>query len=121
MDNAAFRSTFVEFADETKFTDQLIDFWASVGESTISADVFGGVYEKVLYLYVAHNLVLSSSAASSLSSGGGQVASKSVGDVSISYDTSSSVELDAGHWNQTAYGRQYIRLVSLFGAGCRQL
>ncbi|MBX9696911.1 MAG: DUF4054 domain-containing protein [Alphaproteobacteria bacterium] len=47
--------------------------------------------------------------------------SKSVGGVSVGYDSTAQSEKDAGWWNRTTYGQQFIRLVRIFGAGAIQL
>ena len=42
-------------------------------------------------------------------------------DVSFSYDSASAAELNAGHWNSTIYGKRYIALVRMVGAGPVQI
>lgn len=111
---STFRAHFPEFCDVAAFPDSMLTLWASVGEQRISAERFGGLYDHATELFVAHNLKLSVAA-------GGAVASKTVGSVSISYDTQGSMLKDAGHWNQTVYGRQFVQLMRLIGGGCVQL
>lgn len=119
-----FRSDFPEFADYPAST---IKFWSDVGEKLISKDRFGGLYDQALALFTAHNIVLAANNDRADAAGGlpgtatGVVENKSVGSVSVAYDNTQTVELDAGHWNQTTYGRQYIRLARMIGAGCYQL
>ena len=127
MDVAAFRADFPEFVDAVRFPSSAIIFWSDLGEQLISADRFGGMYTKATELFTAHNIVLAAGNVTASTSGGlpgsssGPVSSKSVGSVSVSYDTSSVMLPNAGHWNQTTYGRQYIQLVRLLGVGCYQL
>jgi Protein of unknown function (DUF4054) len=72
-------------------------------------------------LFIAHNLALEvqaqDAAAISAVPGtvGGPISSRSANGVSVSYDTSSGVEKDAGHWNLTTYGRRLVRLFDLVG------
>jgi hypothetical protein len=51
----------------------------------------------------------------------GPASSKTVGSVTVAYDTAQTAEKDAGYWNLTTYGKQFIRLARMFGAGCIQL
>lgn len=127
MDNALFRTDFPEFADSVRFPDSTITFWSSLGEQLISKDRFGNMHTQAVELFTAHNIVLTAgNVAASVTGGlpggsGGPVASKAVGSVNVSYDNASVMLPNAGHWNQTTYGRQYIQLVRLLGNGCYQL
>jgi hypothetical protein len=50
----------------------------------------------------------------------GMVARKTVDKVSVTYDTASAMEEDAGHWNLTVYGTRFIRLARMVGTGGMQ-
>jgi len=127
MDSVQFRKDFPEFADTARFPNQQIDFWGGMGEKLISQTRFGTLYTEAVELFTAHNMVLSAQSRTAAATGGmpggnpGVVASKAVGSVNVSYDTAGSMEPNAGHWNQTTYGRQYIHLVRMIGQGCYQL
>lgn len=127
MDVAKFRTDFPEFADATRYTPTMLTFWSGMGEKLISSDKFGDLYTQAVELFTAHNAALAADNRSATTSGaspgqaGGVVASKAVGSVKVSYDTAAAMETNAGHWNQTTYGRQYIRLARLIGQGCYQL
>lgn len=127
MDTAQFRKDFPEFADGTRFPAQQIEFWGGMGMKLISESRFGNLYTEAVELFAAHNIALSAVSRTAAATGGmpggnaGAIASKAVGSVNVSYDTAGSMEPNAGHWNQTVYGRQYIRLVRLIGQGCYQL
>lgn len=127
MDTVQFRKDFPEFSDTAKFPNQQIEFWGGMGEKLISQSRFGTLYREAVELFTAHNIVLSAPSRTAAATGGipggnaGAIASKAVGSVNVSYDTASSMEANAGHWNQTTYGRQYIHLVRLIGQGCYQL
>lgn len=128
MDIAQFRTNFPEFADAAKFPAGPIAFWSGLGEKLISSDRFGSAYGEAVALFTAHNLVLAIGNARTAAGGGipgrgagGAVSSKSVGSVSVSYDTASSMEDGAGHWNLTTYGQQYVSMARLFGHGGYQL
>lgn len=126
MDIATFRANFPEFADTTRYPDATVSFWASIGERLISTDRWGSMYPEAVQLFTAHNITLAYSNARYGAAGvpvqaHGQVSQKALGQASISYDTTSAIEVNAGHWNLTTYGRQYIRLARMFGAGAVQL
>lgn len=117
-----FRAHYPEF-DAVRFPDPMLTVWATVGESRISADRFGTLYGHAVELFVAHNikLAIGNTDAGSSHAPGGAVASKTVGPITVSYDTTASMLPGAGHWNQTVYGRQFAQLVRLMGGGCIQL
>lgn len=127
MNLSQFRTDFPEFADTARFPDAMLTLWAGVGEQRISAERFDTLYGTAVALFAAHNLVLAVSNRLVAAQGGvpgstgGIISSKSVGDVSVSYDTGAAMEPNAGHWNATTYGRQYIQLARLMGGGCVQL
>lgn len=127
LDVAKFRTDFPEFADAARYTPAMLNFWAGIGEKVISTDRWGELFVQGLELFTAHNIVLAAGNKAAAASGSvpgqanGVVSAKKVGDVGINYDNTTSLELDAGHWNQTTYGRQYIRLARLLGQGCYQL
>jgi len=126
MNPTQFRVDFPEFVDTAVFPDSQVVFWGGIAEKLVSADRFGDLWAAAVELIAAHSLVLaaqsqSASATGAIPSGNaGAVSSKAVGSVSVSYDAS-AMELNAGHWNQTTYGRQYIRLARLMGGGCVQI
>lgn len=127
MDIAQFRLDFPEFANTTMYPDSMIIFWSSIGERITSIYVFGDNYNAVIELFTAHSITIAgqnlqaSNFGANVGSTGGAVSSKTVGSGSVSYDTSGSLEKNAGYFNQTTYGRQYYSLVMLYGMGCFQL
>ena len=127
LDVAKFRTDFPEFADASRYTPAMLNFWAGIGEKVISTDRWGDLYNQGLELFTAHNIVLAAGNKAAAAQGSmpgqsnGVLTSKKVGSVGVTYDNTSAMELDAGHWNQTTYGRQYIRLARLLGQGCYQL
>lgn len=78
-------------------------------------------------LYIAHELTLSAQNQKAASVGGspgqqgGVATSKTVGSVSVQFDAQTTTEKDAGWWNLTTYGKQFIRLARIFGAGAIQI
>lgn len=118
-----FRAIFPEFADRNKYLSAAVQFWLTNAQAQINLAAWGNSYSEGVYLYTAHQLAVAGSAGKSGGAGpaSGPIASKAVGSVSVSYDTSSTSESDAGFWNLTNYGKRYYRLVRMFGAGPIQL
>lgn len=127
MDIAAFRSNFPEFADTTVYPDGQITFWATLAEKMVLASVWGDCWPQGVNLYVAHEIVLAAQSKKTAGFGGnpgtfgGVANNKTVGSGSVQYDSVTTGEKDAGYWNLTNYGKQFIRLARIFGAGAIQL
>jgi hypothetical protein len=127
MNVGAFRTAFPEFSDTVKYPDAMINFWAGLAEKLVLPSVWSTCYTQGVNLYVAHELVLASQNEKAGSTGGapgsygGVANNKTVGSVTVGYDSTSTSEKDAGYWNLTNYGRQFIRLARIFGAGAIQL
>lgn len=127
MNIGAFRTSFPEFASTTTYPDSMINFWAGLAEKLVRPCVWGDCVTQGVQLYVAHEITLAAQNAASASVGGtpgsqgGIASSKTVGSVSVGYDSASTSEKNAGWWNLTNYGRQFFRLAQIFGAGAIQL
>ncbi len=109
-----FVAAFPEFADATAFPPGQFTFWETLGEAQLDAARFGTSYTLAVMLFVAHNLALSAQAArAGIASVGavGTVASKSVGPVSKSYDTTLTATAGAGSWNATTYGQRLLAMM----------
>jgi hypothetical protein len=126
MDIATFRQNFPEFT-EALYPTPMVTFWSNFGERMVLEKRWGDEKPTGVQLFTAHHLVLAKSNVDSSAVGGlpgqtsGPTASKTVGSASISYDTNSTLEENAGHWNMTTYGKQFIHLARMFGAGAYQL
>ena len=122
-----FRKAFPEFQDINKYSDSMIQVWAGLAVAMVNARLWKSQTTLGQQLYVAHELTLSAQSVVAASIGGtpgqqpGQANSKTVGSVTVAYDTQSAAEKDAGWWNLTSYGKQFIRLARIFGAGGVQL
>ena len=127
MDIPAFRAAFPEFNDTTVYPDAQISFWSVVAEKQVLLCRWGDLWAQGVQLYVAHEITLAAQSAKAAAIGGtpgsqgGIANSKTVGSVSVGYDSTSTSEKDAGWWNLTTYGKQFIRLARIFGAGAVQL
>lgn len=119
----SFRTDFCEFEDINFYRDNDIAFWLKYASLLLDPNRWGSMFDIGIELFTAHNLVLERQAKLSSANGGvpglgaGIISAKSVDTVSISYDTNSAMEKDAGQWNLTTYGQRYWKLMKMFGAG----
>lgn len=117
------RALFPEFSDNIKYPDPMIDQWVTIAAGMLDAGRWGALLDYGTTLFVCHRLALAAKNAKIAQFGGvpgqasGILQSKSVDKVSQSYDTSSAAEADAGFWNLTTYGQEYIRQARIVGAG----
>jgi hypothetical protein len=124
---ATFRAAFPEFANITKFPDAMVTYWADIAEWRLDSRRWGAAKQNGVYLYVAHQITLAAQNVATADVGGasgaqsGPVNSKTVGAVTVAYDTAQTAEEGAGFWNLSTYGKQFYHLVRLFGAGPVQL
>lgn len=124
-----FRRDFPQFADPVKYPEPQIQFRLNladiqlIGEGTTGKQLFPYFAE----LYIAHYMVLWAADSRAMLAGGpggstnGVQSSKSVDKVSVSYDTGATLNPDAGFWNNSRYGAELYQLITMFGAGGRQL
>ncbi len=127
VDTCEFKKVFPEFVDDNQYPPAQIEYWGSIAELRLNADRWGNLLTHGKYLFVAHNIALSKQAQDSADRGSsvlqstGLIASKSVGGVSVSYDTSATKIENAGNFNLTRYGRDFIQLARIVGIGGLQL
>ena len=127
FDIKAFRVAFSEFNDTAKYPDELIEFWSGLGELLVRPSIWKKAWQQGMSLYVAHHIVLARRHQKEAKFGkapamsDGVLSNKTVGGVTIGYDSNASNEEKAGQWNLTTYGKQFYQLVRIFGAGCIQL
>jgi hypothetical protein len=114
MDAAQFKTDFPAFAAAD---DARVGFWLALGVRLLPADRWADLLDTGLELYVAHQLTLEKKAGNVV----GQVTSKTVDKVAVSYDTAAVSLADGGHYNATSYGIQLLQLARMVGAGGFQL
>lgn len=123
MDITQFRLDYPDFKDADVYTDSMCTYWSTLAEKLHSPSVFGNVYTEVIEVYTAHCLTVQESNIQDSQSGNapgqeaGAVSSKTVGSVSLAYETAATMELDGGWFNLSKYGRQYLQLAKMFGCG----
>ena len=127
---AQFTADYPEFANasqaqfnlyQNRATLNLIAAW---GEAAQSGQPYTQ-YDIGMELIIAHFLALAAMRAKTAAAGGvplgkGVISSESAGPNSVNYDITSATEEDAGHWNLTDYGRDYIQQARLIGAAPTQ-
>ena len=120
-----FREAFPQFTPDA-FSDSQIEFWLNLCTRQMAKDRWGELYQNGLLLLLAHNLTLQKAASTSPTGGmdaaAGPVIAKSMsaGGVSLSENkagTTATANLNAGHFNDTIYGKQYWQLAQMIGAG----
>lgn len=123
-----FIEAFPEFNDPTRYPGTQRAFWLNIATTNFDPIRWADYLELGTYLYVAHHLTLFRDNQRSARRGAvpgrgtsGLVSSKSVGGVSVSYDTGAVTYKDAGHWNMTTYGMQWVDLARKVGMGGTQV
>jgi hypothetical protein len=122
-----FRAQFPEFANKVLYPDTMLNTWATLASSLVSQALWKNTWQTGVSLYVAHELVMASQNVKTAAAGGatgtfgGVANNKGVGGATVGYDSQANSEKDAGYWNLTNYGKRFIRLARIFGAGCVQL
>ena len=122
-----FRTQFPEFADTTEYPTQMISFWSALAQQQLPQATWGTIWANGVSLYTAHELTIASQDRKSAAIGGtpgisgGIANTKTVGSVTVGYDSSTTTGKDADWWNRSTYGIQMYRLIKIFGAGAIQL
>lgn len=127
FDIGVFRRAFPEFADTSAYPSEQITFWSGLAILQVRQCIWKHAWQQGMSLYVAHEITLArQNAKIGVADGmpgttGGVPNTKTVGSVTVGYDSEATSEKDAGYWNLTNYGKQFIRLARIFGAGAVQL
>jgi hypothetical protein len=116
---AQYRALFPAFADSATYSDTTVQMWLDMGGCMVNCG-WGCMQAFGQGLWAAHEMW--KLGPNSLTAKGGNgldgiVANKSVGPVSVGYDTSLTKVEGAGPYNDTIYGQQYYQLALAFGLG----
>jgi hypothetical protein len=118
-----FRAQFPEFEDKAAYADVAVGNWLTYGYTLLNAARWQDSLDYGVQLYTAHQLALGRRRYLAAQRGQmpgqmvGPITSKSVGGVSVGYDTPAALMPDAGPFNQTEYGVEYWQLAQWAGAG----
>lgn len=127
MDANTFLTNFPEFAPLRQNNIGTVNYWVVIASKIVTIDKWGDLVDHGQCLYIAHNLAMNAANAAAGAKGktpgqtSGVLSQKSVDRVSASYDTTAGNIEDGGHWNLTTYGKQYLQLARMIGAGAIQL
>jgi hypothetical protein len=127
---AQFRRDFKVFADSAVYDDASISMYLQIA-SYFSPRRYGQWLAMAQELFAAHFLTIDRQDMLSTLRGGlpgqttGPAVTKSIGGASISYAEYATIEGgmtgNSGHWNLTVYGKRYLRIARMAGAGPIQI
>lgn len=118
---ATFRAIYPVFFDLTMYPPEAVDFWIADATQRLNPLVWANLLNQGIYLYVAHKLQLGRMMFLNPNGGFGLVSSKSIGGVSIAYNTTLHTLANAGAFGLTIYGTEFLQLARLVGIGGVQL
>jgi hypothetical protein len=123
-----FLMAFPEFNDASKYPYPQRQMWFKLALAALDPIRWGDYYEIGLYLFTAHHLAILGGDNKGKAGRPGQVpfptGSKSVGSVSVSYDTSilsALISQGAGFWGLSMFGMRFWQLVQMTGMGGVQI
>ena len=119
MDAATFRAVYPVYGDLIKYAPETVDYWLATARARLNPLVWQNLLDEGLGLFVAHKLALMTSVTAG--AGTGLVSSKSIGGVSIAFNTEIGLVEGAGAYNLTAFGREFMQLARMVGMGSVQL
>lgn len=120
MDAATFRAVQPQFADLIAYPPEAVAYWLDTAAARLDPLRWRTLLQEGIMLFTAHKLALGRLAAAG-GGGSGVVSSKSVGGVSVAYNSELGTMDNAGAYNLTAYGREFLALARLVGMGGVQL
>ena len=127
LSESSFRESMPMFEDVSLYPSAQFNFYLTMGKKLLPESRWDDLLDEGLTFYVAHYLTLYQRSMLASDVGGdvgkvvGNETSKSVDSVSKSMDVSSVSLTDAGYWNQTTFGIQFLQLARMIGAGGIQL
>jgi len=111
--DTGFRVRFPEFS---AVSDARVQAFLDDAVVEIRAAIWGDFWRRAVNLYTAHMLALAEMQAAGSTGSVGPVASRSVGDVSISFAVSAGTGGAAVDWmGSTGYGQELLRLINVVG------
>ena len=124
---AQFRANMPAFSSTTQYPDTSIQFWLTYAYIFLAPCRWRNALDLGAQLFAAHNVTIDGLSAAEGQNGApsgmtvGPIVSKTVGDLTITYDTGAGVNEADGHWSLTNYGTRFIKLARQFGSGPRQI
>lgn len=127
VDVNTFRILRPGLADPQRYPNALIQHYLTLAAAQLDWHRWQDLYTEGTCDWTAHYVVIQVRNAQAAERGAvsgnaiGRVTSKSVGGVSVNYDTGGTEEQDGGHWNTTTYGSAFLRNARMVGSGGAQL
>ena len=127
MDIATFRILRSAFNDPSRYPDGLVKHYLALAASNLDMRRWGTWLEEGTCDFVSHYLVIADRNRQASERGGtpgnsaGRVTGKSVGGVSVSFDTGGTSIEKGGQWNLTTYGVAYYQRALMVGTGGVQI
>lgn len=123
IDVAGFRSNFPEFKSTTIYPDSMVNLWLTYAYILLPARRWCTVLDLGAQLYTAHNLTMQGLSTAEGGNGAppgmtvGPISSKTVGELTIAYDTAMGAHADDGPFASTRYGTLLLHMARQFGSG----
>src|SRR5208282_783770 len=124
---ATFRQTWPAFTSTVMYPDATIEFWLNYAYMFLSPCRWRTAIDLGAMLFTAHNVTLDALSAAEGQNGAppgmtvGPIQTKTVRDLTITYDTASGVNPEDAHWALTNWGTRFIKLARQFGSGPVQI
>lgn len=115
---AQFRDSYPVFGNAAEFPDSQIEYWLQEGSNMCDANRWGNLLALGVGFFTAHYLTIMKRLNMSGANGqAGLVLSKTVGKASVDYDTTATAVKNAGPWNATTFGQNFIEYARMVGSG----
>jgi hypothetical protein len=127
VDSDQFRANFTAFRNPTIYSDAMVQFWLQLAYQLLNPWLWGALLDVGAQLFTAHNLVLEGVATAEAANGAppaqvvGPVVTKTVGELTITYDVASGVDPSDTSWNLSTYGTRFIKMAKQIGTAPAQL
>lgn len=118
-----FRANFPEFKSTTIYPDSMVNLWLQYAYLLLPARRWCLALDLGAQLYTAHNLTMQGLSTAEGGNGAppgmtvGPISSKTVGELTIAYDTAMGANADDGPFASTRYGTLLLHMARQFGSG----
>lgn len=118
-----FRANFPEFTSTSVYSDSMINMWMMWAATFLSQRRWRQALDLGVQLYVAHQIVMQGLSTAEGGNGAppgmtvGPISSKTVGELTIAYDTALGADAEDGPWSSTRYGTMFVKLARQMGSG----
>jgi Protein of unknown function (DUF4054) len=118
-----FRQNFPEFKSAIVYPDTMVSLWLNFAYLLLSSRRWRQALDMGAQLYTAHQITLQGLSTAEGANGAppgmaqGPISAKTVGELTINYDTAMGGTAEDGSWAQTRYGTFFVKLARQFGSG----